>query len=113
MTEQILLHLKRKGLEVYFPGQKQGLCERSYSVVKDNGQYAMGDTNKVGYSTINIIVFCPLSKYSQIGKYKKIIKGHMKELENLTPTGYESPVLIEDKVKAYTMHIEYKILKRL
>lgn len=112
MVSKLYLHLKDNKVDVYFPGQKKGLCEKSYVVVKDSGQYAMAK-NKTGYSTISVIIFCPIDRYSQIGKYKKLIKDKIKEFKNIVPTGFESATLIDDKVKAFTTYIEYRVLKKL
>lgn len=109
----IYLHLKSKGIEIYSQGQKTDTCQSNYVVLKDNGQYGIAGSYKTGYSLIDVIIFCPINKYSQVEGYKTELKGYMKELQGIKPTGNETPVIIDDSVKAYTTSIEYQILKRL
>lgn len=106
-------HLKEKEVEVYSPGQKTGKCDSSYVVVKDNGQKSSVESSKLGYKTIDVIIFFPIDRYTQIEGYRKEIKKWIKELKFLRATGYESPVIIDDRVKAYTTSIQYQLFKRI
>lgn len=109
----VYLHLKSKEIDVYSPGQKTDTCITPYIVIVDNGQYGMAGSNRNGYSLIDVLVFVPLNKYSQIEGYRAQIKGYMKELNCIKATGLETPVIIDDLVKAHTTSIQYQILKRL
>jgi hypothetical protein len=44
--------------------------------------------------------------------YKNDIKTYLKELNYLRKTGNETPVIVDDGVKAYTISIEYQVLKK-
>lgn len=109
----VYLHLKNKGISVYSPGQKNGICKNRYVVVKDNGTYSKAESNKLGYSILDVIIYYPMDKYSQIEGFKEQIKSYMKELQGIKFTGSETPVIIDTKVNAYTTSIEYQVLKRL
>lgn len=109
----VYLHLKSKGIDIYSPGQKTSTCTSPYVVVTDNGQYGMAGAHRNGYSLIEVIVYIPLNKYSQIEGYKTQIKNYIKELTGIKATGLETPVIIDDFVKAYTTSIQYQILKKI
>lgn len=109
----VYLHLKSYDIDVYSPGQKTGTCDSKYVVVRDAGQNSMAETRKLGYSIIDLILFVPLTQYSQIEGYKEEIKSYMKELDSIKATGLETPVMIDESVNGYTVSVEYQILKRL
>jgi hypothetical protein len=111
MWQNIYLHLKNKGIDVYSIGQKQGLCNDPYVVVKESGQYPLS-SNKQGYDLVDIIIFYPVGSYSQLFSYKNDIKNYLAELKYLRKTGNETPVIIDDEVKGYTTSVEYQVLKK-
>ena len=111
MWQKIYLHLKSEDIDVYSIGQKQGLCDDPYVVVKESGQYSLG-SNKQGYDLVDIIIFYPIGSYSQLFSYKNDIKNHLAELKYLRKTGNETPVIIDDEVKGYTTSIEYQVIKK-
>ena len=113
MIARIMRHLKENEVEAYSPGQKTGKCNSPYVVIKDNGQKSSVESSKVGYKTIDVIIFFPIDRYTQIESYRKEIKKSIKELKFLRATGYESPVIIDDRVKAYTTSIQYQVLKKI
>lgn len=113
MMKDIYDHLKAKNLNPYFIGQHKGECTKRYCVIKENLQVPYFNTNKLGYKLVDIIVFVPDNSYVQIEPYIKQIKAAMKELKWLRKTGNETPVITDDDKKAYTMSIEYQIIKKL
>ncbi len=112
MWQRVFLYLKSKGIEIYSPGQKTGPCEKPYVVLKDGGTYNRAGTNKVGYSLLDVIIFCPINQYSKIEGYKKQIKEHLKEF-GMRAAGTETPIVIDEDKKAYTTSIGYQIHKKL
>ncbi len=113
MIKAIYDHLKANNLNPYFIGQHQGECTERYCVIKENSQVPYFNSNQIGYKTIDIILFLPLNSYIQVEPYVKEIRSAMKELSNLRKTGNETPIITDDTKKAYTMSIEYQILKKL
>ncbi|WFD12012.1 hypothetical protein [Tepidibacter hydrothermalis] len=113
MIEKVFDLLESKGLDVYFPGQKEGLCESEYIVVKDGGQNHLAGTNKLGYATIDLYIYTPLAKYTRLSSLSKEVKESMKEHSYLKPSGNESPSMIDDKRKAHVKKIEYVTTKKL
>ncbi|MCB2300394.1 hypothetical protein [Clostridium tagluense] len=113
LWQKIFLHLNQKGYEVYSPGQKRDKCEASYVVIKENGVHGQEGGNKVGFKLFDIIMYCPLTNYSNMEFYAENIKQALKEMKELRPTGVETPSIIDDEVKAHTSSIEYQALKTL
>ena len=113
MWKTIFDQLKDKGLNPYPIGQHQGLCTERYCVIKENSQVPYFNSHRLGYKTIDIILFVPLNSYIAVEPYVKEIRAVMKELTNLRKTGNETPVITDDTKKAYTSSIEYQIIKKL
>lgn len=113
MWKAVYDHLKDKGLNPYPPGKHKGPCQASYCVIKDGLQTASIQSNRTGYSILDIIVFVPLDSYVAVGLYMKEIRTALKELTFLRKTGNETPIITDDEKKAYTTSIEYQIFKKL
>ena len=95
--------------DVYFVGQKFGICNKKYVVIRDAGTIPIY-SNKAGTQIIDIIGYVPESKYIEIEEFKENIKETMKEYAARI-TGEESPVIPEDSFKAYSFSITYQIQK--
>lgn len=113
LWQKINLYLQGKGYNVYSPGQKRDKCTDSYIVIKENGVYGQEGGNQLGYKMIDIIIYHPLNKYSSMEAYLESVKKDLKEIKELRSTGNETPIIIDDEVKAYTSSIEYQALKTL
>ena len=101
--------LKSSGFEVYFIGQKWGICEKPYIVIRDAGTIPIY-SNKAGTQIIDIIGYVPESRYTQIIEMKKNIKEAMKDFPARI-TGEESPVIPDNSNKSYSFIITYQIQK--
>ena len=55
----------------------------------------------------------PNNSYVAVEPYADDIRNALKELEYLRKTGTETPVIVDDDKKAYTMSIEYLLQKKL
>ena len=97
--------------DVYFIGQKKGNCTKKYIVIKDDGVMPILG-NKTGVQVIDIIGYVPETRYTEIEEFKNNIKELMKGF-NARPTGQESPILLEDRIKAYSFVLTYEIQKLL
>ena len=95
--------------DVYFVGQKFGICNKKYVVIRDAGTIPIY-SNKAGTQIIDIIGYVPESKYIEIEEFKENIKETMKEYAARI-TGEESPIIPEDSFKAYSFSITYQIQK--
>lgn len=113
MWGKIYSKLKDEGLNPYPPGKHKGECEENYCVIRESNQVPYHYSNQVGYKLFDIILFVPEDSYIQINPYVNKIRKAMKGLSFLRKTGNETPIIIDDRKKAYTMSIEYQIMKAL
>lgn len=110
--QDIYLHLKRKGFEVYFPEQKTGDCTSPYLVVKNDGSY-----NHVNFSTDRdmyaIYCYVPKLRYSELEPLVQKVKAAMRELYPMIQSyGQQLPSYYDDTVKAHYIGIEYENYKK-
>lgn len=97
---------------MYAPGQKRNKCTESYVVIRENGVHALVG-NISGYKLFDIIVYNPMDQYSTMEFYVENLKEALKKIEDLRPTGNETPSIIDYDVQAYTTSIEYQQFKSL
>ena len=110
--QKIYLHLAKLGYEVYSAGQKRDLCKESYVVIKEGGVVAMVG-NVAGYKLFDIIIYHPMANYSTMEPYTENIKDALKSIDELRPTGNETPYIIDSEVQAYTTSVIYQQFKQL
>lgn len=111
--QDIYLHLKSKGFDVYSPGMKAGECISEYLVVKNDGssKHASFSTDVDLYS---VLCYVPKEKYSSLEPWVQRVKKSMKELEPMIlPYGSQTPSYYDDSLKAHMISIEYKNYKKL
>lgn|SRR5699024_1148997 len=113
MIKDIYTKLNESDLNPYFKGQHKGLCKESYVIVGEGSQIPNINSNVIGQKIVDIIVMVPNNSYIVISPYVKDIKAALKELEYLRKTGTETPIIVDDDKKAYTMSIEYVLQKKL
>lgn len=111
--QDIFLHLKKSGFDVYPPGTKTGECLSNYIVVKNNGS-----SRHSSFSTENdlylVMCYVPKEKYSHLEPFVQDVKRTMKELEPMIlPQGSQTPSYYDDGVKAHMVSISYKNYKKL
>jgi len=112
LWQKIYLYLKKLGYEVYSAGQKRDKCQTSYVVIKENGIVAMIG-NIAGYKLFDIIIYHPMDIYSTMEPYVENIKKAIKDIDELRPTGNETPPIIDSEVQAYTTSVTYQQFKQL
>ncbi len=111
--QDIFLHLKRAGFEVYPPGIKEGECLKEYIVVKNDGSSKLPNfsTDSDLYS---IMCYVPKERYSALEVFVQSIRNTMKGLEPMIlPYGNQTPSYYDDSVKAHMVSIKYKNYKKL
>lgn len=113
MVRDIYTKLKNKNLNPYFKGQHKGLCKESFVVVGEGSQIPNINSNVIGQKIIDIIIMVPVNSYISVKPYADDIRNALKELKYLRKTGTETPVIVDDEKKAYTMSIEYVLQKKL
>lgn len=111
--QDIFLHLKKAGFEVYPPGTKVGECLSEYVVVKNNGssKHAKFSTDVDLYS---VMCYVPKEEYSKLEPFVQRVKEIMKGLRPMiSPQGNQTPSYYDDKCKAHMVSMNYKNYKKL
>ena len=111
--QDIFVHLKNAGFEVYSPGVKTGECISEYLVVKNDGssKHSSFSTDVDLYA---VMCYVPKDRYSFLETFVRRVKNVMKELEPMIlPYGSQTPSYYDDSVKAHMISIEYKNYKKL
>lgn len=112
--ERVYLHLKSKGIDVYSPGQHKGKCTSPYIVLKNNGTISFEGSNQIGSQSIDVIIYCPATNYSNIEPYTWQVQDFLKELKQyIRSTGNITPVILDDSVNGYTQTLGYQTFQRL
>lgn len=95
---------------MYSIGQHEGICSSPYIVIKENGVSEVAGTSLVN-DTVELLIYYPIGKYSELSKYKKQILDKMKCLVGLRRIIEGMPTVIDDDKKAYTTSFTYKKIK--
>lgn len=111
--QDIFLHLKSEGFDVYSPGMKTGECTSPYVVVKNDGS-----SKHIAFSTdvdlYAVLCYVPKEKYSSLEPMVQRVKKSMRGLEPMIkPYGSQTPSFYDDSLKAHMISIEYKNYKKL
>lgn len=111
--QDIFVHLKKAGFDVYSPGIKSGECTSEYLVVKNDGS-----SKHISFSTdidlYAVMCYVPKEKYSTLEPLVQRVKNSMKGLEPMIkPYGSQTPSYYDDSIKAHMISIEYKNYKKL
>lgn len=104
--------LKADGLSPFFPGQKVGVCKAPYTVILEGTQFPM-NSRYVGNQKVDILIYVPVASYIALDLYRKSIVNSLNSLDFFKKTGFETSVIIEDDIDAYSKSLEYVILKKL
>ena len=111
--QDIFLHLKKVGFDVYSPGTKVGECTKEYIVVKNDGSSkhpAVSSDNDL-YA---VMCYVPKESYSRLEPMVQEVKKAMKGLEPMIlPYGSQTPSYYDDSYKAHMISIEYKNYKKI
>lgn len=111
--QDIFLHLKKQGFDVYSPGVKVGECISEYLVVKNDGS-SKHQNFSTDVDMYAVMCYVPKNKYSSLEPLVQKVKNAMKELEPMIlPYGSQTPSYYDDSVKAHMVNIEYKNYKKL
>lgn len=111
--QDLYLHLKNKGYDVYAPAQKVGECTEPYLVVNNDGSY-----QHVNFSTDRdmyaIYCYVPKLRYSELEPLVQRVKRDMRELYPMFQVyGQQLASFYDDEVKAHYIVIEYENYKKV
>ena len=111
--QDIYLHLKEQGFEVYFPAQKVGECLSPYVVVKDatTSRYLEYSSTVTYY---DIMCYIPKEHFSELEPFVESVKVAMKGLVPLIkPTYSQTQSYYDDSVKAHMISVQYKNYRKI
>lgn len=111
--QDIFLHLKEAGFDVYSPGTKVGECTEEYIVVKNDGS-SKHPTVSSDNDLYAVMCYVPKENYSRLEPMVQEVKKAMKGLEPMIlPYGSQTPSYYDDSYKAHMISIEYKNYKKI
>lgn len=111
--QDIFLHLKEAGFDVYSPGIKVGECTEEYIVVKNDGS-SKHPTVSSDNDLYAVMCYVPKENYSRLEPMVQEVKKAMKGLEPMIlPYGSQTPSYYDDSYKAHMISIEYKNYKKI
>ena len=111
--QDIFLHLKKEGFDVYSPGTKVGECTEEYIVVKNDGS-SKHPTVSSDNDLYAVMCYVPKESYSRLEPMVQKVKNAMKGLEPMIlPYGSQTPSYYDDSYKAHMISIEYKNYKKI
>lgn len=111
--QDIFLHLKEVGFDVYSPGIKVGECTEEYIVVKNDGS-SKHPTVSSDNDLYAVMCYVPKENYSRLEPMVQEVKKVMKGLEPMIlPYGSQTPSYYDDSYKAHMISIEYKNYKKI
>ena len=111
--QDIYIHLKKSGFNVYSPGVKIGDCTKEYVVVKNDGSVSLSNIS-TDDDLYAVMCYVPKQAYSTLEPLVQKVKKAMKELEPMImPYGSQTPSYYDDSYKAHMISIEYKNHKKI
>lgn len=111
--QDIFMHLKNAGFDIYSPGIKTGECTSEYLVVKNDGS-SKHSSFSTDIDLYAVMCYVPKDKYSSLEPLVQRVKNSMKGLEPMIkPYGSQTPSFYDDSIKAHMISIEYKNYKKL
>jgi hypothetical protein len=108
----IYKRLKEFGFDVYSIGQHEGLCDKPYIVIKEDGEDVHGALNSVSSALISIIIFYPIGRYSEAAEYVRAVRECLSDVPWLKNTGKITGFVVDSDVRAYTCTVFYEVYKR-
>lgn len=111
--QDIYLHLKNDGFEVYFPAQKVGECISPYVVVRDatTSKYLDYSSTVTYY---DLLCYIPKDHFSQLEPFVEEVKGSMKKLvPMILPTYTQTQSYYDDSIKAHMISVLYKNYRKI
>ena len=78
--------------------------------MKENGESEVTGTSLIN-DTVELLIYYPLGKYSELVSYKKKILNVMKYLRGVRRVIEAMPTIVDDDKKAYMTSFTYKKIK--
>lgn len=105
--------LKKKGIDVYSPGQHEGECISKYVVVKIGTLQRANDFSSVQYQ-YDLMLYVPKDEYSTLEAFVEEIKEYMKDLyPMIRPLNSQTGSFYDDTVKGHMISVQYYNYRKL
>lgn len=111
--QDIYIHLKQKGFDVYYPSQHQGDCLAPYVVIKGNVQTQFRQySSTVQY--YDLLCYVPKDRFSTLYPFIDSVRTAMRELyPMIKPAFYDTASFYDDEIKGHMVSIQYLNYKKL
>ncbi len=105
--QDVFLHLKNKGYDVYSPGQHTGECLSPYIVVKEGISLQAQQLSSM-QDMLELLVYVPESNYSTLTPFVGGVEDAMREmLPMIRPAHSRDAPYHDTDVKAFMVSIGY------
>lgn len=112
-SQDIYMHLKREGFDVYFPAQHQGECTAPYVVVKGASNLQFRQYSSV-VQYYDLLCYVPKNKYSELYPFIDQVKTAMKGLSPMIkPAYYDTESFYDDSVKGHMVSVQYRNYRKM
>lgn len=106
-SNDLYLHLKGKGADVYLPSQKEGECTSPYVVVKEGTTTTYRDFSSTA-TLYELLCYVPEDRYSTLVPYVEMVKRFMSDMyPMMRPTYTQTPPFHDTQVKGFMVSIQY------
>lgn len=111
--QDIYLHLKKAGFDVYSPGQHVGDCLSPYVVVKSAGLSQIRQFSST-QTLYDLLCYVPKDHYSTLEPFVEGVKQSMKELQPMImPTHFETESYLDPNVNGHMISVQYRNSRKL
>lgn len=97
--------LKAADVEVYLPGQYEGICKRPYVVISDGGVVATGKTT--GRKSFLVTGYVPANKPLQLKSLLASVQTALIGLKNARYVGETTPEYLDEETRSVYATMEY------
>lgn len=111
--QDIYVHLKNKGFDVYFPAQHIGECTSPYVVVRGATNTQFRDYSSV-VQYYDLLCYVPKDHYSELYPFLDSVKTAMKEMVPMIKPAYmDTEAYYDDEVKGHMVSTQYRNFRKL
>ena len=105
--QDIYLHLKNNGIDVYAPGYHKGECTAPYVVLKDDGESRYGQYSST-QNLYSAMCYVPGNSYTALEPFVDRVEGLLDGLyPMIRSVHYRTPSFYDDTVKGYMISTQY------
>lgn len=111
MTRKDIFNILDPIYPCYAIGEHQGECAEPYLVLKFDSQMQSMNNSQCGWQFVHVFLYAPLGDITVLDDMVIEVQQSLKDI--LEYTGQITPEIIDDRVKAYTRRLTYRIPKEV